>query len=146
MHFTNVEKKEQLYRKNKVSHFTLRPFSFPIPDSEETLEGFVCRPSAGYTSYYYGDKIPKDQIVLHHTAGNLQGDLGALTKKNWHVSVAFLIARDGTIYQLHPADRWSHHLGPDALGGNKKRSSRSIGIELSNYGWLDKKGKGLETP
>lgn len=146
MHHARIDTKEKTFRSNKVAHYSMAPFSLPIPGSEETLDGMVCRPAAGYTNYYYNEAVAKDKIVLHHTAGNLQGDLGALTKENWHVSVAFVIARDGTIYQLHGSNQWSHHLGPKSLGGNKTQSKQSIGIELSNYGYLDKKGTDLETP
>ncbi|MFK7807572.1 MAG: N-acetylmuramoyl-L-alanine amidase, partial [Saprospiraceae bacterium] len=124
MHHSKVETKEKYFKSNKASQFTMEPFEIPIPNSEEVLEGMVCRPAAGYTNYYYNEAVEKDQIVLHHTAGNLQGDLGALTKENWHVSVAFVIARDGTIYQLHGSNQWSHHLGPKSWGGNKTQSRR----------------------
>ena len=146
MHFSRIDKKEELLKDKKSDLFNMQAFSLPIPKSEETLNGLVCRPSAGHTSYYYDEQMPKDQIVLHHTAGHLQGDLSTLTTDNFHVSVAFVIARDGTIYQLFNSNRWSYHLGPKALGGNKPGSKRSIGIELSNYGYLDKKGTDLETP
>jgi N-acetylmuramoyl-L-alanine amidase len=146
MHHSKIIQKEEFFKSNKAAEFKMEPFAIPVPNSEERIEGLVCRPAAGHTSYYYNEVVEKDQIVLHHTAGNLQGDLGALTQHNNHVSTAFLIARDGTIYQLHPSNEWSHHLGPKALGGNVPQSKRSIGIELSNYGYLDKVGNDLETP
>ena len=146
MHHSKIHQKEAKFKSGSISQFNMQPFSLPIPDSDEKLSGFVCRPAAGYTNYFYPEEVKKDQIVLHHTAGNLQGDFWALTRENWHVSVAFLIARDGTIYQLHGSNQWSHHLGPKALGGNVAQSKRSIGIELSNYGYLEKVGSNLETP
>ncbi len=79
--------------------------------------------------------IPKTKIVLHHTAGNLYGDMLTLTKDTL-VSVAYIIGRNGTILQLFDPRFWSYHLGKGALGGNIQQSQMSIGIEISNYGWL----------
>ncbi len=87
---------------------------------------------------------PKDKIVLHFTAGRLSGDLQTLTQEDYHVSTAFLLGRDGTIYQLFSAKQWSHHIGGSesnpadrAMGGNKVNESNSVGIEISNWGPLD---------
>ena len=98
-----------------------------------------------YDSYYYGTETKKDMIVLHSTAGTLRADMASLTKKDNHVSVSYVIARSGEIYEVFDPKYWSYHLGTGSVGGNKVNSSRSIGIELSNYGPLTKKGENLET-
>jgi N-acetyl-anhydromuramyl-L-alanine amidase AmpD len=59
------------------------------------------------------------------------------------VSVPFVIARSGHIYNLWASKYWSYHLGPGAIGGNSAMSQRSIGIEISNIGFLRKKAGGL---
>ena len=94
----------------------------------------------GRSGYFYKKKTTKKRIVLHFTMGYLGGDLSTLTKKNYHVSVPFVVARDGRIYRLFDSKYWSYHLGADTIGGNKTCSSSSIGIELSNIGPLEKDG------
>lgn len=89
-----------------------------------------------YNSYYYPTKTPKDKIILHYTVGHLRGDLATISKKDSHVSVPYLIARDGSIYELFNPEYWSYHVGRGAVGGNSNMSKSSIGIELSNYGPL----------
>ena len=110
-----IEKK--LKQTNFGGQYQLEPFSFLIPGDDLLLNGYTCRPISGYSSYYYNEKFNKEKIVLHYTAGYLKSDIRALSQKNWHVSVAFVIARDGTIYQLHNSDLWSYHLGRGAVGG-----------------------------
>lgn len=89
----------------------------------------------GFDSFYYKEETEKERIVLHFTVGNLRGDLTTLMGED-HVSVPYLIARDGTIYQLFDPKYWSYHLGQGAIGGNQVESKKTIGIELSNYGPL----------
>ena len=125
--------------------YKLEAFKIDIPgDDELKLEGYVLRPQKR-KGYYYTRKYKKEKIALHFTAGNLLGDAYTLTRNNFHVSVPFLIARDGTIYQLHSSAHWSYHLGVGAHGGNGTQSRKTIGIELSNYGYLIPKEDGLHT-
>ena len=77
---------------------------------------------------------------MHFTMGYLKGDVAALTRSNYHVSVPFLIARSGVIYNLFPSVYWSYHLGEGAVGRNGTRSKASIGIEISNIGPLTSSG------
>jgi N-acetylmuramoyl-L-alanine amidase len=84
--------------------------------------------------WYYREETKKKRIVLHFTAGVLHGDIGELTRQ--HVSVAYVVARDGTIYELFDPKYWSYHLGLGAVGGNKTGSKSSIAIEISNFGPL----------
>jgi N-acetylmuramoyl-L-alanine amidase len=89
-----------------------------------------------FDTYYYKDTPKKDLIVLHSTAGTLRGDLAELTKQNSYISVSYVIARNGIIYELFDPKYWSYHLGQGSVGGNKTNSQRSIGIELCNFGPL----------
>lgn len=94
-------------------------------------------------NWYYKSKTKKKKIVLHFTAGILHGDIGELTRDS-HVSVPYVLARNGTLYEIHHPDYWSYHLGPKASGGNKAMSKSSIGIEVSNFGPLTlDKDKGI---
>ena len=85
-------------------------------------------------NYYYAAPVAKDSICYHFTAGVLTGDLAALTTQ--HVSVPYVVARDGTIYELFNPNFWSYHLGSSKYFSNKERSSRTVGIEISNIGPL----------
>ncbi|TWT42098.1 N-acetylmuramoyl-L-alanine amidase [Phycisphaerae bacterium RAS1] len=89
------------------------------------------------SNYYYETETTKSLVVLHYTAGRLKGDVGALTTDGNHVSVSYVVARDGTIYRLFDDKYWSYHLGSGAVGGNELNSKRGVGIEISNAGWLE---------
>jgi N-acetylmuramoyl-L-alanine amidase len=118
--------------------FGLTPASVAIPGgaASERLHYQVCERENGDNSFYLREETPKHRIVLHHTAGYLKGDIAALTQPSNKVSVPFVIARNGTILNLWASKYWSYHLGPGAVGGNTAMSRTSIGIELSNIGYL----------
>jgi N-acetylmuramoyl-L-alanine amidase len=91
------------------------------------------------TSFFYNEKHKKTSIVLHHTVGLLPGDIATLSKKNNHVSTAFVIGTSGKIYQLFDPALWSYHIGKTpsgALWTNTQLSRSTIAIELSNFGPL----------
>lgn len=116
-----------------------------IPGEKTSINYMEVRPVSGDESYFYPTKFGKDQIVLHYTTGYLKGDIASLTKPDNHVSVPYLIGRNGTIYNLFTSDYWSYHLGEGAMGGNTVRSQTTIAIELSNIGPLKKIGNNLVT-
>lgn len=94
----------------------------------------------GYSSYFVNSNTTKRRIVLHFTAGYLGGDLSTLTTQNYRVSVSFVVARSGRIYRLFPTNKWAYHTGSGTIGGNTDISSTSIGIEISNIGYLEEAG------
>jgi N-acetyl-anhydromuramyl-L-alanine amidase AmpD len=96
-----------------------------------------------YESYYYQQEKTKKKIILHETVGFLTGDMSAVTKEDVHMSVQYVIARNGTVYELFDPKYWSYHLGRNAVGGNGYGSKESIGIELSNIGPLTLNGTNL---
>jgi len=116
-----------------------------IPGENANMNYVLAQPVSGDRSYYYNTQLKKDQIVIHFTMGYLKGDIGTLTKPDYHVSVPFVIGRNGTIYNLFSSNLWSYHLGRGAVGGNQKRSKATIGIELSNIGGLKKTSRGMAT-
>jgi N-acetyl-anhydromuramyl-L-alanine amidase AmpD len=123
----------------------LTPFSLQIPNEQLFLKGQLYKP--GHSNYFYPAAHTKERIVLHFTAGNLRSDMQSLTTKDRHVSVPFVIARDGTIYQLFPSANWSGHLG-EGVGNKGTKNAQdkvTIGIELSNYAYLVPRGGVLET-
>ena len=122
---------------------TLSPLEVDIPGEGTKLQVVRCASADGDHSYYTAEAVAKDRVALHFTAGYLKGDIAALTRPNYRVSVPFVIARDGTIYNLFGSSYWSYHLGPAAVGGNEEMSKRSVGIEISNIGPLQKMGADL---
>lgn len=99
----------------------------------------------GPNKHYYEEETEKFGICLHYTAGQILGDLLTLTGDRGHVSTAYLVGRTGISYQLFDPKYWSYHLGPRCVGGNGRMSKRWIGIEISNYGWLKRRGNNLFT-
>ncbi|SEK94346.1 N-acetylmuramoyl-L-alanine amidase [Aquimarina amphilecti] len=125
--------------------FLLTPNTVPIQGTLDTMSYVQCRPKNEDTSFYVQEKHTKKQIVLHYTAGYLKGDVAALSKPNYRVSVPFIIARNGAILNMWSSAYWAYHLGSKAVGGNTKGGKRSIGIEMSNIGFLKRIGDQLVT-
>lgn len=119
--------------------------SIPIPGETKMMDYINLKPRSGDESYYFKTNREKRQIVLHYTLGYLKGDIATLTQHDYHVSVPFVIGRNGKIYNLFFSAYWAYHLGPGAFGGNKTQSEVSIGIEISNIGGLKKTAGGMET-
>jgi len=147
MRYTAINPLEEKFWQNSGNGaYNLQKISIPVPNENLKLEGYLCTPH-NRSGYYYSVEHPKQRIVLHYTAGSLGSDIFTLSSHNRHVSVPFVIARDGTIYQLFSSKFWSGHLGK-GLGntntGNAQDKS-SIGIEISNYGFLTEKAGNLET-
>lgn len=150
MNYKNIPAYEADFRaKGKDSdgkQFTLTPQKVVIPNTADTFEVVTADLASGDKSFYYQDAPAKERIVVHFTAGYLKGDLAALTKKDNHVSTPFVVARDGTIYQLFSSKYWSYHLGKGAQGGNQQMSSSAVAIELSNVAYLREKNGMLVDP
>lgn len=123
--------------------FILTKGDFPIKGTSESITIIDCVRENKDKSYYYEEPTTKRKIILHFTMGYLKGDIATLTKG--HVSVPFVIGRNGKIYNLFASKYWSYHLGAGATGGNSAMSKESIGIELSNIGPLIRKGDNLVT-
>ena len=94
--------------------------------------------------HFFKQRFPKKKLVIHHTAGAIWGDIPTLITPS-KVSTAFVISPKGTIYMLFNPWNWAFHLGRTALGGNGKQSQESIGIEISNFGFLVRRGDTLYT-
>lgn len=110
---------------------------FTVTDRVDIGGGFeIIKLKAPHDTYYYKAETKKTQICLHFTVGVISGDIATLSKDNNHVSVSYVVDRQGRIYQLFDDKYWSYHLGNAAIGGNSTLSKKSIGIEISNYGPL----------
>jgi N-acetylmuramoyl-L-alanine amidase len=149
MKATSIPKHEVGFRKSGVDssgkQHVLSPFSVVIPSTGDKLRVVRCAMESGDESFFYKETVRKERVVIHYTAGYLRSDIATLTTAGNHVSVPFVIARDGTIYNLWASRYWSYHLGPGAQGGNTQMSKTSVAIELSNVGWLTKIGERLVT-
>jgi len=130
---------------NQGKKHVLTAESIAFNNGAEKMDYTRVKPASGDKSFYYEDKFTKEQIIIHYTIGYLPGDVGTLTTKDNHVSVAFLIGRNGKIYNLFSSAAWSYHLGKSAVGGNEMNSKKSVGIELSNIGPLVLRNNDLMT-
>ena len=149
MKATSIPAHEESFKTSGIDangrQHTLRPFEVTIPNSAETISMVECSVASGDESFFYKSEVTKERIALHFTAGYLKGDVGTLTKPDYHVSVPFVVARDGTIYNLWTSSYWSYHLGSGAQGGNEAMSKSSVAIEISNIGPLKANGSNLVT-
>lgn len=102
---------------------------------------YVVGLQAPKNTHYLEKKLKKNLIVCHNTCGVLTGDIATLTEKT--VSTAFVLARDGTAYQLFHPDYSAYHLGIGEGYKNSECSFSSIAIEISNMGPLKRVGSNL---
>ena len=76
-----------------------------------------------------------DLIVLHYTAmDTAQAALERLCDPSAEVSAHYLISETGHIWQLVPEEQRAWHAGAGQWGDVRDVNSRSIGIELANFG------------
>lgn len=121
---------------DSIINFNEEEFLFNQGYARTNYNGIVVYYNGQKSGYFYESHNRKSKIVIHHTAGGLVGDLATLTNPSVKVSVPFLISPQGRIIMLYKPWNWSYHLGKNALGGNLTQSKLSIGIELSNWGFL----------
>ena len=87
-------------------------------------------------------------LIIHFTAGSTsQGAIDWLTNPqpanpDKRVSVHLVISRTGEITQLVPFDRIAWHAGFSYWEGRRSMNRYSIGIELDNDGYLNRKDSG----
>lgn len=102
----------------------------PVP--QRTAEGALWHPSANF------DERRPNFVVIHETTNERAEDsLNTLTDVNRKVSSHYLIAHDGTLYQLVDESKRAWHAGVSYWGGQTDLNSASIGIELDNTGEED---------
>lgn len=99
--------------------------------------------SRKFNSPCYEQRTKKTGICLHYTAGSsVAGAVAWWKTKNPHIGTPYIIDRDGTIYQVFDSDYWAWHLGIN----NAAQDQRLIGIELVNWGPIQKRGEGIYSP
>lgn len=87
-------------------------------------------------------RAPPTVLVIHYGAGTQASDVAVLTRKDAHyVSAHFSLARNGRVVQMVPLDRVALHAGDghlDVPNNGRTLNYTAIGIELENFGWLDR--------
>jgi N-acetyl-anhydromuramyl-L-alanine amidase AmpD len=79
----------------------------------------------------------KTGVVLHFTAGGTaQGALAAWKSNIEQTGTAYIVDRNGTIYEVFPPQCWAYHLGIKKDDPTHREDKRTIGIELVNFGPL----------
>lgn len=79
--------------------------------------------------------MPLDMVVLHYTDMlNAEEALARLCDPKSEVSAHFLISKEGALYQLVDPKYRAWHAGVSSWAGEKDINSRSIGIEMDNFG------------
>lgn len=97
-------------------------------------------------SQYVVEDVEKLAIVLHNTEGaSALSTIESWSHDSQRVAVAYVIERDGTIYEVFPPGMWAWHLGSSSMLGISQEdaehyNSSTIGIELANEGPL-KRGR-----
>jgi N-acetyl-anhydromuramyl-L-alanine amidase AmpD len=172
MKASSINNHESYFFKNKKDSdgklFDLKEMSKKIKGTNEKIEFYDCNIDKDYKTnnpemvkiFYVkgGPKLPKKQIVLHFTTGYLKGDLAKLTRgvkkvkqedgtikteEPYRVSVPFIIGRNGRILKIWDEKKyWAYHLGPEV---KSTYSQQTIGIEISNIGFLELDGDDLHT-
>lgn len=85
---------------------------------------------------YVEEVKKKDLIILHHTVGGTaQSTINYWKSDSQRIGTAFIVERDGKIYQTFPEHFWAYHVG-SKVGNNIDK--RSIGIEIASEGGLTK--------
>src|SRR5262245_53443198 len=113
MKATSISGHEASFQENGTDalgkKFILTPGEFKIKGTNESVSIIDCVRSNNDKSYYYQEQTTKRKIIIHYTMGYLKGDIATLTKG--HVSVPFVVGRNGNIYNLFASKLWSYHLG-----------------------------------
>ena len=85
---------------------------------------------------YFQEETDKTQIVLHHTVGGSARSTFEYWQSNPdRIATAYIVERDGTIYEVFDPLYWAHHLGLK-MPKNVTYNKRTIGIELASEGSL----------
>lgn len=84
-----------------------------------------------------------DAIIIHYTAmTTASGAVKVLTTKNpkgGNASAHLVIGKKGEVFQLADFNLRTWHAGESSYNGRKGYNSLSVGIEIDNAGWLEKK-------
>jgi len=96
-------------------------------------KGVLWRPSPNHSERAAGK--PVDILLLHYTdMASADAAIAWLTTPESKVSCHYVVAEDGTVTQLVDEARRAWHAGVSSWKGETDINSRSIGVEIANYG------------
>lgn len=105
------------------------------------IEGIPHRKTKKYST---NRVLTPKAIVYHFTCGwTTEGDVHQLSEASAKVSAHLVAGRDGELVQIVPFNRPAWHAGPSRYGSLTSLNFETIGIEISNIGWLRKLPSGL---
>jgi N-acetyl-anhydromuramyl-L-alanine amidase AmpD len=94
---------------------------------------------------YYTEVFKKTQIFLHHTvSSNAQSAIRWWNQTPDRVGCAYIIDRDGTIYEAFDPNNWAYALGLKGVKPTLEKTS--IQIELVSWGQLQSDKDGYYVP
>ncbi|GIU80878.1 MAG: hypothetical protein KatS3mg005_4116 [Bryobacteraceae bacterium] len=98
-------------------------------------------------SAYFPQRVPKDLIVLHGTASSTARSVFETWRNpaSGRIATAYVVDRDGRIYEMFPPECWAYHLGMRVRNPGHYNDRRSIGIEIVNPGPLRPDPEGGDT-
>ena len=91
---------------------------------------------------YWPQVTQKNQVVIHHTAGDnsIKSVINSWRNKSTHVSTHYIINRDGDYDQLFPLKYWGNSIGigsgSPGAGNNRTLQKSHISIELQSLGYF----------
>lgn len=92
------------------------------------------------SSQYYPRQYEKKSIFLHHTAGTTaKGAWSWWNQTPARVGTAYIVDRDGTIWECFEPEAYGFHLG--VKGDDNWQEKHSVGIELVSAGGVYKEGE-----
>jgi hypothetical protein len=83
----------------------------------------------------FGERPPDmaiDCVVLHATAGGLSGTLAWFANPASGVSSHYVVAKNGSAFQMVAESKLAHHAGASRYQGRERFNEFSIGIEIVN--------------
>lgn len=119
-----------------------------------TTQGLLIHKSYMDKDEYISGPTDKFYVFLHHTAG---GHDPYATIRSWNndtrgrIATQFVVGNkstrgdathDGEVVECFPDEGWAYHLGKN---NSSLLHPHSIGIEICNYGWLEKRGGKFHT-
>lgn len=93
------------------------------------------------TTEFANETVPKDLIMLHFTASSSAQSvysawMAPVNGKPYRVATAYVVDRDGAIYEFFPPEKWAWHLGMTGNNPNSINDRRAVAIEIVNVGAL----------
>ncbi|MBQ5404920.1 MAG: N-acetylmuramoyl-L-alanine amidase [Bacteroidales bacterium] len=99
----------------------------------------VDAPFVAANAYNKTAVMKPDAIIIHYTAGaSGNATVKLFSAKTATTSAHFVVSEDGSITQMVDLNRKAYHAGTSSYNGRSSYNSFSIGIEISNPGYLQK--------